>query len=620
MDMAILNQKSSETKSSGKRNPSTDDCRICWNRIIGQGFLLDSKSSSHSSETFSEMYYYVSGIVPKAEPKSLCWGCAKELTFAHKIMKKVTEKENLQEDHTEILEEKTDKIIVEREDVKPTSMEMVVIKIEPDDFYEMDTENVDSVEDEERSSSSDAESSSSTEVSSDEEDPKPRKSTVKRTPNKKTSQSNKPNLIQCALCIYNTRNKENYKKHVFGHHPEQKLKCDGCEKEFLFIYELEAHRKEIHGFVEKYVAQLKPDWVLPPVSKYEGEKIAVKQESTVESNAEEKQYKLDILGRRIPINRVYKKREVKYPKKERKLPIQCPLCPYTGIGKANFRNHYRVKHNKQELQCDGCEAKFHLFYRLYRHREEEHNFSHEYVVDESLKVTYEQIKDRPRKPYVRKPKHGQYFPCPKCDQMLRGPRMLNDHLKEAHNYVKDRSSEKVICNFCGKFVANQNLEYHIRHLHPEQRDPFVCDYCGEKLKSKTILLRHMQAVHKLALKVNGSACALMCRFCTEIFKTKHRRISHEVRIHTFDYRFNCTLCGKKFFMKRHLDAHMKAHAKGNLKKSKLKCHICGENFSRKQILADHISTHCTQEVSSFSDNLAKNLVHLVALKYEQNDD
>lgn len=611
MDFGILSPNFDDNKSKMKL-PATDDCRICWNRINGQGFHMNSKGSSYNSETFAQMYLHVSGIEPEDDPKSLCWGCAKDLTFAHKIMKKVEEKEKIGRRSPEFQIERTPR---ERE-VKPAVMEMVVIKVEPEDYCEMDEENGSFDAGVDYSSSDD---------STEEEAPKPRKIAVKQASQGQKKFTHKPNVIQCALCYYNTRNKENYEKHVWDHHSQHKLKCDGCDEEFLFVYELDTHRKNEHKLTDKYKAQVAPEWVLPPIIKTEDQKVLIKQEicdstgETPSQATEEKQYKLDILGRRIPINRKYKKREVKYPKKEKKLPISCPLCPYTGLGKSNFRNHYRVKHNKQELQCDGCEEKFHLFYRLYRHREEVHDFSHEYIVDESLKVTYEPLKDRPKKPYERKPKHGIYYPCSMCDQILKGPRKLNDHLKDVHNYVKERTSVKVICNFCGKFVANQNLEYHIRHLHPEHRDPFVCHYCGEKLKSKTTLLRHMQGAHKLALSLRGSPCALMCRFCTEVFKTKHLRISHEVRNHTFDYRFNCTLCEKKFFIKRHLAAHMKAHERGNLKKSKLKCHICGEYFSRKQILTEHISTHYSNEVTSISDNLAKNLAHLVALKYEQND-
>lgn len=611
MDLGILSTNFGDTEST-KRLPDKTDCRICWNPIIGEGFRLRSVASSHDSVSFSEMYLYVSGIEPDDDPESLCWGCAKDLTFAYKIMKKVEEKEKCGNFFAKLqTNRKTIKTEIKQ---PPPLMEMVVIKVEPEDYYEMDSEH----------GNFDEGSSSSSDDSYEEPAPKARKSAVPQVHQGQKKFVYKPNVIQCALCYYNTRNKENYQKHVVDHHGQQKLKCDGCAEEFLFIYELEAHRNDMHQLTDKYVAQVAPEWVLPPI-KSDEPKVVVKQEvcdTTVESSPqvpEQKQYKLDILGRRIPLNRVYKKKDVKYPKKERMLPINCPLCPYTGLGKSNFRNHYRVKHNKQELQCDGCDAKFHLFYRLYRHREEEHNFSHEYVVDESLKVTYEPIKKDVKKPYIRKPKHGQYYQCPKCDEILRGPRILKDHLKDVHNYVKERTSVKVICDFCGKFVVDQNLEYHIRHIHPEHRDPFICHYCGDKLKSKTSLLRHMQSTHKLALNQRGSPCALMCRFCTEVFRTKHLRVSHEVRIHTFDYRFNCTLCEKRFFIKRHLEAHMRAHAKGKMKKSKLKCHVCGECFSRKQILAEHIATHYTNDVSVISDNLAKNLAHLVALKYEQHD-
>lgn len=614
-----------DDKLSHIKMPDKNACRICWNEIFGEGFSIFSKAS-HNFLTYSQMYLHLSKIEPEDEPQSLCWGCAKELTAAYKIIKKVEEKEKIvnnpqrQVKSGQVNSSGKDQTI-SAEESKPSVFEMVVIKVEPQDYSDMELSEPENFPEMVPELSSDDQDSSSDSDVSEEDDVKP----VKPVFRKKSKSTYRPppmagNLIQCALCIYNTYNTTNYENHVMNHHDQQKLKCDGCEDIFQYIYELDAHRKELHNATEKYVAKVVS--VVPSSDNTKEQKGDLKQEisdtpikSTVqEIPVEEKQYKLDCLGRRIPISRKYKDREVKWPRKERKLPIQCPLCSYSGIGKSNFRNHYRVKHNKQELQCDGCDAKFHLFYRLYRHREEEHNFSHEYVVDESLKVKDEIV------PRPRLKKEDKDFQCPQCDEVLRGPRKLNDHLKDVHNIVKEPTRFKVICNFCGKFVVNYNLEAHIRHLHPEHRDPFICDYCGEKPKSKTSLLRHMQSVHKLALKVNGAPCGLMCRFCTEVFRTKHLRVTHEVRNHTFEYKFKCSICDKKFVKKQHMVEHLKRHAKGKIKQSRLNCHICGEFFSRKKILAEHITAvHFANETASFSENLAQNLAHLVAIKYEQNN-
>ncbi|XP_063700537.1 PR domain zinc finger protein 5-like [Culicoides brevitarsis] len=591
--------------------PTKNACRICWNTIIGEGFHINSIATNNTL-TYAHLYIHLSKIEPQLEyqdePESLCWGCAKDLVSAYKIIRKVEEKEKIDyqpEVHMKIKvpSSGSQNNLKVTEDVKPSIFEMVVCKVEPQDYS--DVEN------------SEPEFFDENDSDSEDSDDKPPEKVKRKKSRKKYKTSYKPplagNLIQCVLCIYNTYNSTNYENHVLNHHNELKLKCDGCEKTFQFIYELDAHRKDLHHFVEKYVAKVVPNSKIDKIE----EKHGTKQETTgqiVSQTTEETQYKLDCLGRRIPLNRKYKDREIKWPRKERKLPIKCPLCPYTGIGKSNFRNHYRVKHNKQELQCDGCDAKFHLFYRLNRHREEEHNFSHEYVVDESLKVKDEIV------PRVRQKKEDKDYQCSHCDSILRGPRKLNEHLKEVHSIIKEPTRFKVICSYCGKFVVNYNLEAHIRHLHPEQRDPFICDYCGDKPKSKTALLRHMQSVHKLALKVNGTPCGLICRFCPEVFRTKHLRIAHEVRSHTFEYKFKCSICEKKFLKKQHMVEHMKRHAKGKIKQARLNCHICGEFFSRKKILAEHISaTHYEHDTSnSFPENLAQNLTHLLALKYEQN--
>lgn len=601
--------------------PENDDCRICWNKIIGEGFNMFSKASPTDSVTYSDMFYHVSEIELIDAPESLCWGCSKLLTAAYKMMRKVEKKEKIiyepklqprpEKRHSQNDRRKSES---DSEDIKPSTFEMVVIKVEPQDYSdremsEMEVEPADFSPDDE---------SSDDDYNIEEDEEEVKKVKVHKKAKSYVPYSQYKFLIQCALCYYNTREKENYRKHVMNHHAQQKLKCDGCDEVFHYIYELDAHRKEQHNATEKYVVKTVPVLVAVSSDNTHEQKVVVKHEifdTPMDSSGvtEEKQYKFDCLGRKIPINRVYTKREVKWPRKERKLPIKCPLCPYTSIGKSNFRNHYRRQHNKQELQCDGCEAKFHLFYRLYRHREEEHNFSHEYVVDESLKVEFES-------PQVPRPtkKEKKDFQCPECDQVLKGQRRLHEHLKQDHNFVKKRPERtKEICSYCGKFVAN--LEAHIRHLHPEHRDPFICHYCDEKTKSKTHLLRHMQSTHKLALSQRGAPCGLMCRFCPTVFRTKHQRIAHEVRNHTFDYKFKCSLCESKFLVKSDFTKHLNRHAKGKIKQSRLNCHICGEFFSRKKILAEHIAVHFANGVPAFSDGLAQNLAFLGALKHEQNE-
>ncbi|XP_063697793.1 PR domain zinc finger protein 5-like [Culicoides brevitarsis] len=567
-------------RPSDSKPPTKDACRICWNKIIGEGFHINSKVNPRSAVTYAQMFLHVSEIQQMAlqDPESLCWGCSKILINAYRMMKRVEEREKIISEPKPLkiphkIERKKTNIIPVDEEKKPSLFEMVVVKVEPQDFSDnMENSDIEPLEFVDENSFDNASSEDSDSESEDEEEYE-KKRRVRKTPKKNyLPPTQYKNLIQCALCIYNTRNKENYKKHVLGHHAHQKLKCDSCNEVYQFVYDMETHRKEEHNATEKYLAQVVSN---PAVFENRGsdEKLIVKHEifdlplPNSVRGGEEKQYKLDCIGRKIPINRTYKKGEVKWPRKERKLPIQCPLCPYTGIGKSNFRNHYRRLHNKQELQCDGCEAKFHLFYRLSRHREEEHNFSHEYVVDESLKLKMHEIQRLPRLK-----KDDKEIQCQECDQVLKGPRKLSDHLKEVHNIIKKRPERvKEICSYCGKFVAN--LEYHIRHLHSEYRDPYICHYCGDKLKSKTTLMRHMQSSHKLALSQRGSPCGLVCRFCPEVFRTKHLRVAHEVRIHTFEYKFKCSLCDSKFLVKSDFTKHLNRHAKGKMKQSRLNCSI-----------------------------------------------
>ena len=95
--------------------------------------------------------------------------------------------------------------------------------------------------------------------------------------------------------------------------------------------------------------------------------------------------------------------------------------------------------------------------------------------------------------------------CPSCKLKL-STQQLKEHVeicfpKFYNRNQKPRSKEEVVCSHCGKLYANkESLHSHTKIQHPPPGEsvpaPIPCDICGEMLKSRRNLQRHISDVHE----------------------------------------------------------------------------------------------------------------------------
>lgn len=554
-----------------------ENCQIC-EKIIGS-HNLGFDTLVDTVKTFSQIYSYLFGIEATFGPQDLCWNCSKSLASAFHLRRKiVNNEENLKIQKYTPFAEKEDNLIND-EDMSSNSFNtepFFSVKVEPEPQLELNVSENSTTENEE----------------SEEEKPKKNRK-IKKQRRCRSKRRKEDEEIKCPLCDYKSNVKDNYQKHVLRTHKRQEMKCDGCENNYHLIYLLEEHRRSEHGFTHEYVVdeELKLKTHVTKINLY---KVKVKKEFPSDENDNDSSEEA----------------------------IKCPLCSYVSNKSSSFVKHYRKMHNNLQFQCDGCSAKDHHFYRLLRHRKINHNFEHNYIIDELLIEEDRKRKER------RRIEKGQNFPCPECEQWFKQKRHVSKHLRIVHKHKanpKGRPSIhchdskpshiksnyfyptfKVICMYCGKSLSNNTIDTHIRNMHSEHCDPFVCDYCGDNSKTKTTLMYHMQKIHKIEVKNSrGTEAAFACNYCPKIFRFKSSRKAHEIRYHTFDYDFSCDICEKKFVDKYQLNDHLKRHVQG--KRPNLRCEICKEFFTRKALLAKHISTHFDNETSPYSDILPQNL-------------
>ncbi|XP_063701844.1 oocyte zinc finger protein XlCOF6-like [Culicoides brevitarsis] len=687
------------------------DCRICEKNVGKHGVYLETETGDNV-QTFAEIYLYLFGIEPQYGSQRLCWNCSKALVSAYQLRKKIEEHEkafrkyhektgsNLKtsakwspiKQEPDIGEDPiTEPIEVKFEPIVPLEME-----VSDDEISEYEVKEGEDEDEEEEEEEEDEDEEAEEEEESDEEEVPVRAKYKYKPTKKKKGKRHKPiegEVIQCVLCDYKSTVRDNFQKHILRIHNRQEMICDGCDETFHLIYHLEGHRRDVHKFTHKYVVNLKPlpegssdkksqtedEMIYCPLCDYKSNvkgnyqkhvlRIHNRQEMKCDGCDEkyhliylledhrredhdfthpyvvDESLKLKTFERRVRISLNGKDDSMDNEFAENQ--FTCPLCPYSSARHSRFADHYRKMHDNLEMTCDGCSAKFHLFYRLLAHRKLDHKFEHEYKVPESIKFEDQHKKEQ------RRLEKGQNFPCPQCDRWFTEKRNVAKHLRVVHKYIKYKIPKmeikieegadpktakkkyiyptyKVICNFCGKLFPNSSLENHIRNMHPEQRDPYICAYCSEPSKTKSVLLVHMYRAHHFDVKIpkqqqkaasaskesrlNGAiktpqgTVEYVCRYCPESFPFKISRKRHEIHIHTLEYPFTCDLCDKKFIVKFEFKRHLERHMEGK-RLSCSRCQTCGQHFTKRKLLERHV---CSQAYPS--DSIPDHLQHFAAFR------
>nr|XP_057925621.1 zinc finger and SCAN domain-containing protein 2-like isoform X2 [Doryrhamphus excisus] len=87
-----------------------------------------------------------------------------------------------------------------------------------------------------------------------------------------------------------------------------------------------------------------------------------------------------------------------------------------------------------------------------------------------------------------------------------------------------------------------------------------------------------------------------CSVCDKRFSVKRNMLSH-TRRHTNEKLFSCSDCGKKFFQKVHMLLHMRTHTG----EKPFSCSDCGKSFTQKVNMLAHMRTHTEEKLFSCSD-------------------
>lgn len=151
---------------------------------------------------------------------------------------------------------------------------------------------------------------------------------------------------------------------------------------------------------------------------------------------------------------------------------------------------------------------------------------------------------------------------------------------ETRKSKSSSQSSKVICPYCANLVKSSYLENHIKYVHMEPRQSYICDICTTQLSSRKSIIRHMNHVHLKMKKYR-------CKICHAQFPNESLRRAHLLQIHKVVPPKSCPYCDYRAFTKAHITRHIQRH-RGD---RRFKCLTCNFAFVTLLQLQTHMAVH-----------------------------
>ncbi|XP_072943185.1 uncharacterized protein [Epargyreus clarus] len=289
-------------------------------------------------------------------------------------------------------------------------------------------------------------------------------------------------------------------------------------------------------------------------------------------------------------------------------PFKCRhnhlLCYYCGQNysdPADLRTHTQSSHHPKKfkvtehknmvkmditrIDCRLCDAKIDDLDEFKRHITSVHKKSYYFEYKDSV-LPFKLTKDELR--------------CAICAVLFPYFHALNKHMNEHYsNYVCETCGLGFVdkgrfvmhqqrheegdypCEVCGKvFKASYNRDLHIDRVH-KKRGRVYCPKCDVMLMSYPQKLKHLVEVH------GEAPMSFPCTMCEKVFDTRRMLTIHKRKDHLKDYRYECQICGQKFFTRFALTNHMPTHTG----ERNFKCKVCEKTYPRLKTLKDHMRIH-----------------------------
>lgn len=153
-----------------------------------------------------------------------------------------------------------------------------------------------------------------------------------------------------------------------------------------------------------------------------------------------------------------------------------------------------------------------------------------------------------------------------------------------------------------EIVGNKNSRPHLN---------YNCDKCGEVLKFRKNLKKHMKEKHLNSF--------YNCNSCPQSFRSKTKLISHSLEVHSIKMRvvvenFSCEICNMKFDAKSIYESHRATH----FDERPEKCGICNDSFKNIGNLNRHMKYVHAENRDEICEICSKSFKNQMALKSHKN--
>ena len=425
-------------------------------------------------------------------------------------------------------------------------------------------------------------------------------------------------LHTCQQCSAKFSTDDMYDKHLSEHKSGSKLKCNGCDNEYLNFNQFKIHMQKHYIKKNQTVCPVcgRGLYCHPRMRRHFGtvhstEKLYAYLEDPFEvtSNFPRKSqilsHNLDKSLNEQPTSDIHGINGVK------KEPIKCMHCESSFISlvdllehvdahidPALWKNDLSEKNPDFKLDCGDCAKTF---------SDQQAYVSHclEHDANKPLRCPICDMRFRlPLRNLLRHnaAKHSELkFPCFVCGKLSPNKHICKAHVKRHFDGILYRCSQcsagfssrsqyaihksghegrkKFNCNVCAKeFPDDYHLKLHVRKTHNKKDESSVCPICGRWC---TKMQEHLASVH-------GTEKPFACKSCPKRFKLQCRLNTHVRVKHTKDIKtYKCNLCDKCFKKKFNLQTHLLMHS-GEMP---FACEICAKKFRSKDCAKRHMSTH-----------------------------
>jgi hypothetical protein len=276
----------------------------------------------------------------------------------------------------------------------------------------------------------------------------------------------------------------------------------------------------------------------------ENEGISDTEDSDEEMGLQ-KNYNLPIKPK--PNQKIRIRFRAKKPLKPKPFEYTCDTCSEKLYGESMLQRHlkmHRENNDEAKLSCKNCSKKFYLKHSLNKHLcvvKQVCYYCPGWPKFQTKKFLHEHMDN------VHRTVDERDFYCthPDCEYRSRQADGIIHHLMSHYeNNVE-------ICPYCQKAFTN-HLHYK-KHVNLKHKAPtgYMCDLDGTRLKYKTHLRKHMEAVH---LKKK-----LHCEICFTPITTPYNLRQHLLAQHRKESSFKCSYCYLRFEKEESRRKHEQKH-------------------------------------------------------------